>query len=152
MSDAPLKPPRPAVLIVDDDAFVVDSMKIMLGTLGYRSLSAPGAVKGLAFAVKHRPQAILLDLSMPEVDGFAFLLHQRKLPEIQDIPVIVLTASHDKTDVQRAVQLGAADYLVKPLEVDQLARRLERFAPSPLYTPANASVVDWGVKFNKSLL
>lgn len=147
-----VKPPNPLIIVVDDDAFAAAHINILLGSLGYRSRAAPSVLKGLAFAVKYRPKAILLDLSMPELDGFSFLAYRNKIAEIKDTPVIVLTASHDPDDVKRAVELSAAAYLVKPVELDPLARHLERFAPSPLYTPAQNSNVDWGVRHQKSLL
>jgi len=147
-----LRPPRPGLLIVDDDPFVVAPLKLILSSLGYKVATAENAVRGLACAVKYRPQIILLDLSMPEVDGFDFLQHRRKLSEIEETPVIVLTARHARDDVNKAVELGARDYLVKPVDETVLAHRVGRIVPSPLYTPAIDSTVDWGVEAAKSLL
>lgn len=138
-------PPRPAILVIDDDSFVTEPLKLSLAGLGYRSLSAESAVTGLAVAVKHRPRAILLDLNMPEMDGFEFLIKRHKVAELRDVPVIVLTASQAHEDVRRAIALGAADYLVKPVDETKLATHLARLVPSPFYTPATDSAVAWSL-------
>lgn len=147
-----LKPVPPAILAVDDDPFALEHVKVVLNALGYQALTANGTVRGLACAVKYRPQAILLDLFMPEADGFAFLSHRRKLAEIEQTPIIVLTANHAQDDVRRAIDLGACDYLVKPIDKNHLASRLERVVPSPFYSPVVDSSVDWGIEHRKSLI
>ncbi len=149
---SPLASRWKTVLVVDDDPFLTDFVELMLTKWSYRARVAHGGVEGLAAAQKYRPDCILLDLAMPEVDGFAFLLHQKKIVEIADIPVIVLSANHRGADVQRALMLGAKGYVTKPVDEDALFRRLERVVPNPLYSPPETTDVMWGKAQPKSLI
>lgn len=140
------------ILIVDDDAFLTDYVELVLTKWSYRVKVAHGGMEGLAMAQKFQPDAILLDLAMPEVDGFAFLLHRKKIAEIAEIPVIVLSANHRGADVQRALMLGAKGYVTKPVEEDALYRRLMRVVPNPLYAPPETTDVVWDKTAPKSLI
>jgi CheY-like chemotaxis protein len=147
-----LKPQPKSVLVVDDDLMVTDYVHLVLGGLGYEVRVANNGLRGLAFIVKYKPDCILLDLSMPDMDGFQFLAHRNRIAEAAYLPVIVLSASHGHDDVQKALKLGAADYIVKPVTELSLARRLERFVPAPHYTPTQPSQVEWSNLAQKSLL
>lgn len=149
---SPLASRVKTVLIVDDDPFLTEYIELILTKWSYRVRVAHGGMEGLAAAQKHRPDAILLDLNMPGVDGFAFLLHRKKIVEIVDIPVIVLSAIHRGADVQRALMLGAKGYVTKPVEEDALFRRLERIVPNPLYSVPETTDVVWGKPAPKSLI
>ncbi len=152
MSAKQIKPRRKSVLIVDDDAMVTDYIHLILGKLGYDVKIADNGLRGLAFIVKYKPDCILLDLSMPDMDGFQFLANRNRIAESACSPIIVLSASHGHDDVQKALKLGAVDYIVKPVTELSLARRLERFVPSPHFTPAQPSQVEWSNLAQKSLL
>lgn len=140
------------VLIVDDDPFLTEYVELTLTKWSYRAKVAHGGMEGLAAARKHLPDCILLDLAMPDVDGFAFLEHRKKIIDIADIPVIVLSANHRGADVQRALMLGAKGYVTKPVDEDALFRRLERVVPNPLYSPPEKTDVVWSKVQPKSLL
>jgi CheY-like chemotaxis protein len=143
---------RKKVLVIDDDPFVSEFVSITLMHLGYSPCIADNGVTGLAMAVKIRPDAILLDLLMPELDGFEFLKHRRKMPEIEATPLLVLSGSHTRTDVKRALALGACDYITKPVTENALARRLGRIVPSPLFTRPDTTQLVWGNVPPKSLI
>ncbi len=143
---------RKTVLVIDDDPFVSEFARMALMRLGYSARIADNGVTGLAAAVKERPDAILLDLAMPELDGFDFLKHRRRMPEVEAIPVIVLSASHTRTDVKRAMALGACGYITKPVTEDALAKRLGRIVPSPLFGRPETTQLVWGNMPPKSLL
>ena len=143
---------RKTVLVVDDDPFVSEFVRVALMRLGYAARIADNGMTGLATAVKEHPDAILLDLAMPEVDGFEFLKHRRKMPEVEAIPVIVLSASHTRTDVKRAMALGACGYITKPVTEDALARRLGKVVPSPLFGRPETTQLVWGNVPPKSLI
>jgi CheY-like chemotaxis protein len=149
---SPLTSRFKTVLIVDDDPFLTEYVELVLTKWSYRVRVAHGGMEGLAIAQKHKPDCILLDLAMPEVDGFAFLLHRKKIPEMIDIPVIVLSANHRGADVQRALMLGAKGYVTKPVDEDSLFRRLERIVPNPLYSLPEKTDVVWGNAQPKSLI
>jgi len=143
---------RKTVLVVDDDPFISEFVRVTLIRLGYGARVADNGVAGLAAAVKDPPDAILLDLAMPELDGFDFLKHRRKMPQIEAVPVVVLTASHTRTDVNRALALGACGYITKPVSEDALAKRLGKVVPSPLYSRPDTTQLIWGNVPPKSLL
>ncbi len=143
---------RKKILVIDDDPFVSEFVRMALIRLGYAVCIAENGMTGLATAVKERPDAILLDLAMPELDGFDFLKHRRRMPEIETIPVIVLSANHTRTDVKRAMALGACGYITKPVSEDALARRLEKVVPSPLFSRPETTQLVWGNVPPKTLL
>lgn len=94
-----------------------------------------------------RPNAMVLDINMPEMGGFGVLEALRATEGITRIPVLVLTARHASDDVQRAVSLGAKDYLTKPFNEGQLLARVARLLRRPLPAPDHA-----GSTFVQSLI
>lgn len=110
------------VLVVDDDESVRDAMRRFLAAEGYGSLTAGDGVEALSLlrSVSPRPDLIILDLGMPNLDGWAFREQQLRDDSLAGIPVIVVTA-------ERSADLpGAAAVLRKPLDLDRLARTMER--------------------------
>lgn len=126
------------ILIVDDDAGVRDLVRIRLGIAGYDPHTAKNGREAVDRAVKLRPAAMILDLNMPELDGFGVLSEmQDKAPEIQ-VPTLVLTARQSSDDVRMAVALGARGYLTKPFTEAQLLARVKglfRARPKPRAMP-----------------
>ncbi len=131
------------IMVVDDDPHVTAIVEIYLGRLGYRHYTVHSGMVAMAKAVKIQPACILLDLAMPEFDGFTFLRLRKKMHEVRDIPVVVLSANQDRDDVRKAIDLGAVGYVTKPVEFDKLAGRLERIVPSPYFQKADTSEVSW---------
>ncbi len=143
---------RKSVLVVDDDPFVSEFVRMALTRLGYGARIADNGVNGLASAIKERPDAILLDLAMPELDGFDFLKHRRRMPEIEAVPVLVLSANHTRSDVNRAMALGACGYITKPVTEEALAKRLGKVVPSPLFSRPETTQLVWGNVPPRSLI
>jgi CheY-like chemotaxis protein len=119
----PVKAPAPhqggaTVLVVDDDDTVRDFMKRFLERQGYRVVTAANGIEALARARNDRPSAITLDVMMPDLDGWTVLAAIKGDPTLADIPVILITIVDEK---QRGYTLGAADYLVKPVDRERLA-------------------------------
>jgi CheY-like chemotaxis protein len=114
------------ILIVDDDADVRESIGDALEEEGYRVAGASNGKEALRLLKdeKLRPDLILLDIMMPEMDGWAFRAEQRKDPELAQIPVLVFTAYGSPKDV--AQQLQAAGFVKKPLRLDDLLSMIER--------------------------
>lgn len=119
----------PLVLVVEDDPDVREALSVVLRDAGYGIRSAvDGAAAIRALREGPRPSAILLDLMMPDMNGFEFREEQRADPAIADIPVIVITAT--RWTERAAVQLGAVACVTKPAQVDDLLAALRRVAGS----------------------
>ena len=112
---------RLSVLVVDDDASVLTMLRIMLTQKGFDVVIAQDALTGLRSAYETRPDAILLDVMMPEMDGFEAC---RRLREFTDVPIIFVTAKGTIEDIVHGLSLGADDYLVKPFNHVELTSRL----------------------------
>ena len=117
-----------SILLVDDDADLRESIEDALQEEGYRVTSAANGKEALSLLKdgKVRPDLILLDIMMPEMDGWAFRAEQRKDPELAPIPVVVFTAYGSPKDA--AEQLQAAGFLRKPLRLDELLSAIGRVA------------------------
>ena len=112
------------VLVIEDEPEMRDLLLQELSQRGYRVLAAAGGVEGLRLAREVRPDAITLDIIMPDLDGWTVLRTLKGDPELRDIPVILLTILRD-ADLGYA--LGAADFLTKPIETETLVRLLRRY-------------------------
>jgi signal transduction histidine kinase/DNA-binding response OmpR family regulator len=112
------------ILVIDDDRTVRDLMVRMLNKEGFRVVTAWGAKEGLRLAREIRPSVITLDVIMPELDGWWTLSQLKADPDLADVPVILITMVDDR---QKAFTLGAADYMVKPIDRERLGRLLNRF-------------------------
>lgn len=108
-------------LVVDDSQEAVDLITLMLQGVGMRVVTATSGRDALRATYQHRPDAILLDIMMPEMDGFTT---GQRLREISDAPIIMVTAKDQIEDMLRAFELGADDYVVKPFEKRELIARI----------------------------
>jgi len=104
------------ILVVDDEADVAKVIQIRLTANGYEVLSACDGPEGLELAQKEKPDLILLDILMPDMDGFQTLEKLKRDSQTKSIPVIMLTAQSQLNDVTKATNLGAEDYIVKPFD------------------------------------
>jgi DNA-binding response OmpR family regulator len=126
----------PKILVVEDDANVRELIRAQLGLAGFDVHTARSGREGLARAAQLGPQGIILDINMPEMDGFQVLESLRGEMAERRPPVLVLTARHAAGDVRRALDLGAKDYLTKPFTETQLLARVSRLLRAPLSAPA----------------
>ncbi|MCL4294870.1 MAG: SpoIIE family protein phosphatase [Anaerolineae bacterium] len=117
--------PRPKILIVDDEPFNVDYLEQELEDFDYDTVSAANGREALAQVAAEKPDVVLLDIMMPELDGFQVLERLKADLETRDLPVIVISAMNDLKSVVRGIELGAEDYLPKPFEPVLLRARLE---------------------------
>jgi len=111
----------PHVLLVEDDLRIRTSLSRALTARGHAVSSAPSGLAGLQQAVDERPDLVVLDLGLPDLDGIQLL---RMLRSVSDVPVIVATARDDDQDVIQALDAGADDYVVKPFSAEQLDARV----------------------------
>jgi len=121
------------VLVVDDMPIFRDPIAASLRLAGYDTLCAADGAAALALARVRRPDVVLLDVSMPVMDGFEFLRELRRDPRLADVPVILLTAASDRKSILEAGKLGVKDYLLKSrFSLSDLMSRVGKYAqPRP---------------------
>lgn len=112
---------RPVILIVEDDDSIREIVQRVLEDEGYAIQIAENGVRGLEQFYLTLPDLIVLDVKMPEMDGWEML---ERLREISGCPVIMLTVFGSTDDIIRGLELGADDYLVKPFGVQELIARV----------------------------
>jgi signal transduction histidine kinase/CheY-like chemotaxis protein len=115
--------PAATILVIDDEKPARDMIGSALADQGYSVIAARGGRDGLKLARERRPDAIILDVIMPDLDGWAVLRSLKSDAELADIPVILVTVLGDR---DLGLALGAADHLTKPVAPDELARVLAR--------------------------
>ena len=101
------------ILIIEDDKFLRELIIQKLGREGYDVMEAPEGEAGLSKMKEERPDLVLLDLILPGIDGFEVLSRMKKDPALASIPVIILSNLGQRDDVQKGIDLGAEDYLIK---------------------------------------
>jgi signal transduction histidine kinase/CheY-like chemotaxis protein/HAMP domain-containing protein len=112
------------ILVIDDDPTIRDLLSTQLHKLGYEAATACGGIEGLQLAQKLQPDAITLDVMMPDMDGWSVLSALKSDPLCAHIPVIMVSMIENK---QKGYALGATDYLLKPVGREQLAHVLEKY-------------------------
>lgn len=113
------------IAVIDDEAPNRAYLQTLLGTAGFDVRAAAGGNEGVALVEKERPDLVLVDLMMPEVDGFMVCERIRKGPAGADIQIVVLSALDELDGKVRALEMGADDYLVKPVESRELVTRIK---------------------------
>ena len=116
----------PLILIAEDDAKTLRLVGEVVQRAGYRAALAKHGVGAVKLLKKARPDLIILDLRMPRMDGFQLLELLKKYETSASIPVVVLTGSNSPMDIDRALQIGITDYLVKPISPRKLLSRIQK--------------------------
>ena len=114
------------LLLCDDDPLLVDLVQYRLAARGWDVVVARDGGEAMERLAESAPDAIVLDAMMPVLDGYEVLRRLRESPATATTPVIMLTARKQETDVLRALDLGASDYMVKPFIPQELVARLAR--------------------------
>ena len=120
-----------SILLVDDDPLLRTLVEHKLRLRGFQVTSAESGEEGLKRASMQRPDLIVLDAMLPELDGFEVLQRLKEDAATQAIPVIMLTARKQEADIVSALSKGARDYLVKPFSPDELVARIRNLLPAP---------------------
>lgn len=121
------------VLTVDDSVVMQEMIKRALGK-DYRVIVASNAVDALALIYHEKISVLLLDVSMPGIDGLEFCRTVRNLPQFRDLPIIMLTARDKLFDKVQGRLAGATEYLTKPFDANQLQQVVEKFINENLAT------------------
>jgi DNA-binding response OmpR family regulator len=109
------------ILVIDDDPGLLTLLRLGLEREGFTVITAGGGKEGLRRAYETRPDVVILDIMMPEMDGW---IACQRLRHMCDTPIIMLTAKADQADVLKGFSLGADDYLTKPCSFDELKARI----------------------------
>ena len=109
------------ILICDDEVDIVEALKIYLSSSGYKTFEAYNGIEAIEIINKHDIHLILLDIMMPEMDGFTTISKVRK---VSNVPVIFLTAKSEDTDIILGLDLGADDYITKPFKPTEVQARV----------------------------
>ena len=115
------------ILYVEDDFANQKLIQRVLGAEGYEVFTASNAKEALKVLEQHKPDLILMDINMPEVDGFTLTKKIKSNPDWTGIPIIALTANVMKGDRERTLEAGCDGYIQKPIDVDALPRQIAAF-------------------------
>ena len=117
---------EPYILIVDDDVTLLAIVDSILKKNGFETALAKDAEKGFSLIEERLPSLVLLDIKLPEMDGFEALSQLRSEEYTKDVPVIMLTSENDISSVSRCLEAGAQDYIVKPFDHNNLIARVRQ--------------------------
>jgi DNA-binding response OmpR family regulator len=117
---------QPVVLVVDDDQDILELVAFRLGRAGYKVLLAHDGQEGLEIALAEKPDLAVLDVMMPKLDGYELTRRLREEEATSRMPIILLTARAQDSDVDRGFEVGADDYLRKPFSPQELSARVQR--------------------------
>lgn len=127
------------ILVIDDDKAINELIKINLELEGHNVLQAFDGTKGFALCKQELPALVVLDVMMPEVDGFTVAQRIRRNESTKNIPILMLTALSQISDKVTGFNIGVDDYLVKPFEMDELKVRVRALLKRTNQIPQSAS-------------
>lgn len=113
------------ILIIDDELNIVELLKYNLESNGYKVIYALSGREGLNLVREKKPDLVLLDIMLPEIDGFDICKDIKKNSETEAIPIIMLTAKSEEFDKILGLELGADDYITKPFSIRELLTRMK---------------------------
>jgi len=120
----PEETPKTRVLVVDDAPDVVKMLSLMLRTRGFEVLKAYRGIEGFKVAKRELPDVVLLDIMMPDIDGYEVYRRLRLEEETKGIPVIFVSAKGEDEDVAKGLSCGAQGYIVKPFKAAVLVDKI----------------------------
>lgn len=130
------------ILVIDDDTAINELIKINLELQGYEILQAYNGTEGFALAKQEQPALIVLDVMMPEVDGYTVAQRIRHCETISDTPIIMLTALSQLNDKVNGFNIGVDDYLTKPFETEELIVRVRALLKRSSKIPKSSAIRD----------
>lgn len=118
---------KATILYIEDNLDNRVLIRRILQAEGYKVLEAGDAAQALGIMQQHIPDLILMDINMPDVDGFTLTTQLKQRPDMKGVPIIALTAYALQGDRERGMQAGCDGYIEKPIDVDNLTRQISRF-------------------------
>jgi len=112
--------PNKAILIIDDDDDLRELLSSLLASEGYQTLQAASGAKGIETAQCSKPDLVLLDIMMPEMDGYEVCERLKADPSTRHIPIVMVTVKNDIADISRSLVTGASGFIMKPFDFDCL--------------------------------
>lgn len=120
------------ILIIEDEVFIRENLLELLEIEGFEAIGAENGIVGVQFAKDYQPDLILCDVMMPELDGYGVLDALRANPVTETIPFMFLTASADRSNLQKIRELGFNEYILKPFHVDKFLAAIKAFLKSKI--------------------
>ncbi len=117
---------KPRILVVEDDPDLRTIVRLQLSSSGFQIVEACNGAEGFQAIQEVIPDCVILDLMMPVMDGFGFLKRARSVMSLQDVPILILTASEDERNKVRGFQYQADSYMSKPYDLQELTAEVER--------------------------
>lgn len=114
------------ILIVDDDKNIIETLKTRLETNGYRIITASNGLEGLDKANAEKPDLIILNVMMPQLDGIMTTLRLKGVAETKTTPIIIMTGIKERDNMILARHVGASDYITKPFESSKLLKKIDK--------------------------
>ncbi len=114
-----------SILVIDDNREIRENTAEILDLAGYKTFTAENGKKGVEAAIREKPDVIICDIMMPELDGYGVLHLLKKNLETQDIPFVFLTAKTERSDFRKGMEMGADDYITKPFDDIELLNAIE---------------------------
>jgi diguanylate cyclase (GGDEF)-like protein len=114
------------ILVIDDDLFIQKQLKLYLEKAGHEVIAACNGQEGLSLYQSQRPDLVLLDALMPDMDGFECCHRLMQYPQAEYTPILMITGLEDQASVDRAFEVGATDYVTKPIHWAVLRQRVKR--------------------------
>jgi DNA-binding response OmpR family regulator len=124
-------PDKKVILVVDDESFIVDMITMYLQISGYEVRGAYTGQDGLTLVQLEKPDALLLDLMLPDIQGFEVCERVRAMPDVAQMPILIISARVDPESKARAEKAGADGYLTKPIKMAELAAELKKALSAP---------------------
>lgn len=115
------------ILVADDDEDLLQALDFTLSQNGYNVIQAKDGAETIVEALESKPDLILLDIMMPDLDGFTACRELKNRKDTKRIPIIMLTAKGEVEDIKTAFRAGANDYVVKPFLMEQVLEKIEEF-------------------------
>ncbi|MHB8626629.1 MAG: response regulator transcription factor [Aggregatilineales bacterium] len=132
------------VLIIDDEPFTVEMLQTFLQIHSYTAIGAFNGADGIVLSQVEAPDVLILDLMLPDLDGFEICRRLRGFPSTAHLPVLILSARTAQVDKDKALAAGANGYLTKPVRFPDLLSELKRLLtpPSPVETSASPASIN----------
>lgn len=113
------------ILVVDDDPYILLSLEFLMKKNGFDVMVARNGTEALELADKQLPDIVLLDIMMPDVDGYAICKHIKSSKKLKEAKVVFMSARSKEADIQKGYDLGASLYVTKPFSTRQLLKQVQ---------------------------